>query len=300
MDILFNDFSIDEQFKDEEEFIESLIENTLPSIDLMVKFSDVLLLKSSEIFSKNIIKDMSFGMVMSQKAFIYPEITKFKNLLVDFIAEPYWKCNPSTDVDAYYKCDIIGEFDGKNANCFSEAFERNAPILSLMHNKYSEQIINVSKGDEKRYINNIFNIVSASEYLFSINLIGFSQYILSWKYQLDVQFLKNGDSYYADDCFKNNSISKNDVKEIFTTFKRFISNLDDKIYSKLTKSISHKGITYYEFRTKLSDEREFRIYYYRDGNKLIFLNSYLKKEQKIPDKVKNYSIELIKKWQNNN
>ena len=46
----------------------------------------------------------------------------------------------------------------------------------------------------------------------------------------------------------------------------------------------------------MADRREFRIYYFLDHEKLIYLNSVVKKTAQTPDNVKNKSVALIQKY----
>lgn len=297
MDVIFNEFSIDEQYYNLEEFIDSLSKDTLPAMDYLEKKGRFLLLKSNTIFERNICPNVNFGFFLSRQSFGRPELIRFKSILVQILADPFWEDSIFTENDAVYNCEAIGTFNGSEPTCFSEAMERASPILSLRHPAFSNLAFAVEKNQIPYSVMNLFDKESTCEVLLKHKLIGFSEYLLRKKYPLEVIFLCNDNQhYFSDDCYENNEITIEDIKEIAVTFERHINHLCDGTSSKLTKSINHKGITYFEFRDKLSQNREFRIFYYRKEDKLIYLNSLLKKTQKTPNAVKDYSIKLIKDY----
>lgn len=294
MDTIFNDLSIDEQFQDADEFVESLHDKTLPVLAHLKKNDNALLIKSQNIFSRNIFHNKKFGDFISIDANSYAELTLFKHLLVNLIDDPFWEQSPKTDVNAQYSSDFTGIFTGQAPNCLSEALERKCNVFSLEHQSFNSNTIDVLKEDNSTSIPNFFNYESLSEILFVNKEIGFCEYLLSKKYETDISFLSNNNKYYADSCFNDGEITIDDTFNIYKDFKQHISYIVSGTPSSFTKSITHKGITYFEFRSKLSGKREFRIFYTRKNSKIIYLNSLLKKTQTTPDHVKDYTIKLIK------
>lgn len=296
MNIIFNDFSINEQFNNLDEFIESISNDTLPAMRYLEEKGEFLLFKSKAIFEKNICPNVSFGYFFNKQSFGIPELARFKSLLVQLLGDPFWEEDISTEVEAIYNCATIGEFLGSEPTCFSEAIERCQPLLSLRHSDYSESSLIVEKNNKQYFAANMFHKESVCEFLLDHGQIGLSEYLLRKNYPIQVSFLHNDNlHYYADSCLEKGEITIDDVKNIAETFERHITNLHNGISSKLTKSINHNGFTYFEFRDKLSQRREFRIFYYRKESKLIYLNSLLKKTPTTPDFVKDYSVKLIKK-----
>ncbi len=297
MDVIFNDFSISQQFLNIDEFIESLYTGTLPALNLLAEKSNLLLLKSQDIFNKNICVGVNFSNFIYNESFGYPEILKFKSLLLQLIDEPFWETYARTDVDSEYYCESIGNFNGRYPNCFSEAIERELATLSLMHDDYKKSFLKAKKNNLDVPIINIFDKHTVCDFLFFKNVIGFSEYLMRRKYPVEIKFLSDSkNEYYADKCYNDGLISKEDILGIDKTFERHIDQLHSHIESKLVKKITHKQITYYEFRDKLSDSREFRIFYYRMGDKIIYLNSLIKKTQATPDEVKDFTVRLIKSF----
>lgn len=294
MNIMFNDLSIDKQFDDADQFVDSLYYNTLPSMNIIPRNDVSLLIKSSNIYEKKIFNNTSLGEFISMGAFSYPELTMFKSNLIKLIDEPFWDEIPKSDKNAQYHTDFTDEFSGQEPNCFSEALERNYSILSLEHCAFKEYTINILKDGKNYELANFFDKESICEILFHKNKIGFSEYLLSKRYPLDIEFLKHNNKYYADSCLDNGEITTQDVGYILKDFIKHIEYLKNGTKSALSKSISHKNITYFEFRSKLSSSREFRLFYVRNQNKIIYLNSLLKKTQTTPSGVKDYSITLIK------
>lgn len=294
MDIIFNDLSIDEQFQDADEFVNSLHNNTLPALKCIKKNENSLLIKSQNIFSRDIFPNKKFGDFMCIDANSYAELTLFKDLLINLIDDPFWEESPKTDVNAQYSSEFTGAFTGQAPNCLSEALERKCNIFSLEHKSFNSNKIDVLKEDNSTSISNFFNCESLSEILFLNKEIGFCEYLLSEKYGTEISFLNNNNKYYADSCFDDDEITIDDAFAIYKDFKKHISYIVDGTPSSFTNTIKHKGITYFEFKSKLSSRREFRIFYIIKNSQIIYLNSHLKKTQTTPNNVKNYTIKLIK------
>ena len=304
MDVMLNDFSADGQFKDIDEFVESLSSDTLPALKMIQDNNNMVLWKTLDVYKRNICNKRKFGDVLGgYEIFGYAELSKFKMYLAQLTNDPFindeWETDSNSNFD--FSNSKMAELDGieEIPNCITEAFTRHIPLLSFKHNLFSSHEINALVNNENATCFNLFNLESASFHFFNAEQITFGEFLANLKFDMKVSFFrnKNGD-FYIDDGFINGKLSvkdgislKNDLCEYLLDLKNGIIN------EKKTKPIEHKKKKYYEFRFTLSDQRIFRMFYIRDKEKIVFLNSHLKKTQKTPPIVKDESVHIINEYE---
>lgn len=297
MEIVLNDFSIAAQFKNVEEFVDSLVEETFPVLDSL-KGKGTILFKSQETYSHFITEtETVYSFLCSRKFFGFPEAQKLRTLLGSLMDEPYWEWSSKTEQDAVYFCNHIGEFLGNSPNCFSEALERDGLMVSFYHPEFQTEEFEIFKNAQKEKIRNLFDKKSAGKAMFLKNCMGFSELLLSgWKGQ-DIIFYSKNNKYYADECFDNGQLSQKDVESIQEDFLSFITGRENgTVLRRFSDSISYRDLTYNEFRTTLANSREFRLFYYIDGAKMVFFNTLIKTTQTTPNHVKEKTYLLIKQY----
>ena len=297
MEVILNDYSLDEQFDNIEEFVDSLVNSTFLALGYLENKSSVLL-KSYNTYDDKICESISVYDFLSSQDFMgFPEAQKLRSVLSKLVAEPFWNDNSKTDKKATYKCDKIGVFGGDDSNCFSEALERDKIILSFENSDYKIEKILISKDGTDYQLYNLYDENSAAKNLFLLNQIGFVEFLQQGLRGVDIDFYLHGSKYYADECYERKELSKKDVLSIKEDFNMFIKGkMQGNMLDRLSDSIKYKELTYNEFRTSLSGKREFRIYYYIDGRKWVFFDSIIKKTETTPEHVKKQTYELIKKY----
>ncbi|MBD5101939.1 MAG: hypothetical protein HDT27_04435 [Subdoligranulum sp.] len=294
MDVIINDFSLDGQFKDAEEFFDSLSEKTLPAF-CSLDSHGCEILSSFETYNRKVSVDLTLYDTLRSDYRGYPEATKLKILLTRCINDPYWENESQTDEHLKYSMD--DKVFEKPPNCFTEAFAREKMLLSFQNQNFASDKLAITVDGKEQFLYNLFNKESVGQVLFCKNVIGLSELLMSMSYGKKVCFFENDGRYYADAGFEEGRLTIEDGLSIFENFKMSIENLcQGKLSSRFSDSINHKGITYYEFRCSLQDSREFRIYYFLDHDKLVYLNSLCKKTNKTPSGVKDQSVALIKKY----
>jgi len=75
-----------------------------------------------------------------------------------------------------------------------------------------------------------------------------------------------------------------------------LSNVASGEKSRFSKSITHKKKKYFEFRTTISDDREFRIFYIQGDEGAVFLYPLIKKTEQTPDSVLKIIEELARRY----
>lgn len=297
MDVIINDFSLDGQFKDVEDFFDSLLEETLPAFYSLVSH-DCEILSSFETYSRHVSANLTLYNTLTEESYRgYPEATKLKSFLTSCAHEPYWTTAPQTDKQLRYS--VSGMEAESVPNCFTEAFSREKILLSFQNKNFKCDELKITVGEDEQFLYNLFNQESTGKVLFRKELIGLSELLMSLDCGKKVCFFANSGQYYSDEGFRDGNLTIEDGISISKDFKSSIEYLRNGILkSRFSDSITYKGTTYYEFRCSLSNRREFRIYYYLDHDKLVYLNSIVKKTDTIPNRIKSQTVALISKYLN--
>lgn len=293
MDVIFNDYSVHEQYENVESLVDDLYEFTLLPVQKLNNYG-YKLLGGFDTYSKRIIPGITINELFRfQRRF--PELSKIKSILTSMINEPYWETDAKTDCNSYYSSELV-EINKNKPNAITESVERDKILLSLHDNVFVCNEIYVKKNSNILKLNNINNIISVSKMLFINGDITFSDMLQSVTKNHNIIFCKDRSGrYYADSGFDEGAFCVEDGIKIASDFFRFVDGIEnDSVSENFHDSVHHRDVTYYEFRTSLTEHRLFRIYYYVDGGKKYFINSYAKKEKTIPDRIKDYSVQIIK------
>lgn len=266
MDILINELSLDGQFTNENDFLNSL-EKILPIIKIIENL-EFLLFKNNLFFNSNITSTKKF----SDIAYLRDDrVRKVKSFLVKLsTTPPYWNdtqihnCSDKYFYNAKDVCDTS----------LAETYERDKIVLSFTHFNFLTEWLSVQKNDLS---SNIYNIIDKNiflDYLLSMKEIDILDYCKE-KFKntnLDFSLLEND--------FGFNTLNNNQINEFTTSFIMFstmtwdnISNSDGLEYKKYKKpkKIQTKGwfrkgeymnTDIYKFRTT----QGYRCFGYRDGN----------------------------------
>lgn len=295
MDVVINDFSLDGQFKDAEDFFDMLVEETLPAFRSLADHNCELL-SSFETYNRKVSANLTLFDVLTKGPYRgYPEATKLKSFLASCTSDPFWANAPQTDIRLKYT--INGEVVETVPNCFTEAFARDNILFSFQSKRFKCDKLKIIVDGQEQSLYNLFDKETAGQALFCKNAIGLAEFLMGAKCGKSVFFFGNNGNYYSDEGFENGNLTIEDGLSIFKDFKLSIDFLcRGELKSRFSDSITYKKVTYYEFRCTLSNQREFRIYYFLDSGKLVYLNSIVKKTAQIPEGVKKRTIDLIQKY----
>lgn len=163
MDIVVNDYSLQGQFSNPEEFIESLIDSTIPILDL-IKEKKYYLWKKSNFYSSPICyKETLYTILRHMPS--HPAIQKIKMNLIELTRnEPFWDVNsisPTIGDSSDFQCEYSHEYP----SCFSEVYHRNAMLLSFVHPNFTIEEVPISIHGSTHIILNACNLHSFSEHL---------------------------------------------------------------------------------------------------------------------------------------
>ena len=216
MGAIINDFSLEGQFCNEDEFLESLYKYTIPMLDKMEGLG-IGILSSFNSYELQVTKDKTLYDILSIKG--SAEIRKFKRQLQElFFDEPYWDSNPKS-INSTYECEFTKE---DNKFCIAEALERNLPVISFEHEKFKESTIKIKKDRQDCFVKNLYNSTIMLEIFRENKQISQLQYLLL-RHSLTESFgLKYGKNYFkelVDSC----SLSEEDIKVIVDDMEKLIS-----------------------------------------------------------------------------
>ena len=299
MEIVFNDYSLTGQFMTDEDFIDSLIEFTFPLLDVLKKCSSIVL-KKYDTYNLKVTSEISLYDLLTNKKYIgYSELQKLRGLLVSLTDSPYWENEPKSNPESLYSTEYTGDFNGKNPNCFSEAYERDKIIFSIVNAAFNNKLIKIKKDETEEHLNNFFDLNSSAEALFKEKKISFSELLYLLRDGVNVSFCTYNDEIYIDKEISLETISEDDVSKIIQYYKNWILGIiTGDMLQHLTDSISYKRITYNEVRITLDNKRELRIFYKLLGSNYVFFNSLLKDTPSTPNYIKEKTYNLIKRYTN--
>lgn len=266
---ILNDYSVDKQFNNKEEFLDSLIENTIPlfkSLDEM----EIDILKSHKIYYLEIIEDKKLIEIIQSRQ--YPEITRFKSLLNKILCDnPYWDLNSESN------------------DCILEAIKNRYDLISFEHEEYLLEELQY----HNTLVMNSYNKIQLEEGFYKKGLISLRELILSQYSNMVGEFCLVNNIDYFNNLINDNKLIEKDILKIKEDLIYFL-NLYKK-HESLGRFHDHIEDNLEEFRTSISDNRQIRILYTNHKSKLYFLNAFLKKTQKTPESEKKLGRNLAKK-----
>lgn len=274
MSIIMNDFSLDGQFNDMDEFLDSILDITIPILDI-IELLGVQVLSSYNMYNLNITDSIKLIDVLSQANI--PEITKFKRKLSQLVFDdPYWEDDVRSRTGSIYESKYTSELENY---CLAEALERNIPVVSFEHKEFKVDNIMIKKDQVEENVINIYNKINAIESFKKVGKIDDINYLIL-KYDLKDSFGLKINKNLFNELVEDASLSKNDVDKIIKDMGNLIElTLEGRSLDRLSDTIEGK---LKEFRTSLSNRREIRIFYFERQRKIVFLNGFLKKTEETP------------------
>lgn len=277
MDIVINDESLDGQFKTIEEFADSVYERTIPMMKA-IEENGLCLLKSQQTYERRITKEKTlYDLCMISN---FPEIQMLKKTLLGIICdEPFWENEEKTEHNANYRCEFMKQ---GIPNCITEAYERNGMLLSFQHENFEESVVKIYKNGEEGKVKNASTKEMCAEHLFNLGYIDIIKFLLCMNFSRSICFYSENGKCYAKEALCENNLNISDWKNICEDLRYMFQTIEKGEISRFSKDISDDSVRLYEFRTTISDKREFRLFYIYKDNQICFLNGCVKKEQKTP------------------
>ena len=163
MDYFLNEYSLRGQFKDTDEFYDSLREYTLPVLKKIEKEKYCVIWKKDDLWNQNVCENLSMLDVLHMKERGRTEITVLKSKLLKLIqSEPFWSDDKSDLRVREYNFDEEYNEKFNSTNCFIKAFLSEGRVVSFFHKRYLlpklHMIVIDNVGESECYVDNIYNV----------------------------------------------------------------------------------------------------------------------------------------------
>lgn len=273
MEMILNDFSIDGQFCDEEQFEDYCVRYL---IDVFKCLEDLLipLYKRMDTYNRKITPDTTLFEFIRQAN--NPVASNIKSFLINLaMQKPYWdemgEMRSSIN-DNTYECEYNDEFP----NCISEAVERNTHLLSLKHDDYIEENLICMKNGQAYKISNVKQKNDLLWLYLREDVHNLKYVIEHMEFEKAVEFFQDGDICPVLQDIIDSDLQLEDIIKIVQKLPRLImdkmSGIESHFYDRIDGDLN-------EYRLTISGNRELRLFFlWKD--KIIFLNGGVKKQKK--------------------
>ena len=140
MELILNDYSLNGQFENTDDFIDDLYVNIIPCL-YFAEQENYVLLKSYTSYNSQVTKNQKLNEIIRESKGS-AEIQRFKSFLSQLaFTEPYWDDDKKTPKNI-------------KASCLTECYFRSGILLSFCHDDYSNKEIYVSINNNKSILLN--------------------------------------------------------------------------------------------------------------------------------------------------
>lgn len=272
MEVIINEFSLTGQFQSCDEFIDYMLDELCPILDLMIE-KQIPFLKKQDFYNNKITEKLSLNDIFSINN--DPAITKIKNYIVKLAYhEPYWDREIQSDKNVNYGYPSKRE----EPNCFTEAIEREDTLFSFPLKEYEAERFECYRNDKVFFIK---NIIGKKAFLNTYLIDDFKniRYILErYPFEQSVTLAEIKGRCYAEEALLKNNLKLEDMQKILLSLPQMIGDMRKGKKSKYWDSLRGE---IFEFRIDVNDDRAFRLLFFHH-NGIVFVNGFIKKTQKTP------------------
>lgn len=288
MELILNDYAICGQFKEISDFEEYFIYNLNPVLDVMLD-KQMPLYKKSDTFSRLLTSEISLDDYLRRRNDTVATLIKQYVINMAY-SEPYWDvdglCRTKADTDYVYP----GSYD--EPNCFTEAIEREVPLLSILSDQFNQKEIKGMKSGQEVTISNIIDLKSLLDTYLKVTPEEIRYIMEKYPFEKKVVLSEVKERCYVEEALLENGLTYEDKRKILQN----ISNLiEDKASGRKTHWWSSVEGEISEYRVSVSDNREFRLFFLWKDN-IVFLNGFIKKTKETPEGEKKKAREIVKGW----
>lgn len=161
MDYFLNEYSIRGQFRDIEDFFESLRTRTLPVLKKIEEEKENVIWKKDTFWQLEICNGITLGKIPHIRNQRSGEVVALKNRLIKLInSQPFWGDDCDLEIKEYrFDKEYKDKFE--EPNCFSKALQSEGSVVSFVHPSYAVDqllVILMQNGVEKECrIENIYD-----------------------------------------------------------------------------------------------------------------------------------------------
>lgn len=137
MNYYLNEYSLRNQFRNTDDFFESLRKHTFPAIEKIQENGDCIIFKKETLWAAKICNDISLNNIPRIKNKRCAELPYLIIQLQKFMAAPYWIEDENDSVEVLeYKFDETYRDNFDRTNCFTKALLDEGTIISFAHDSY--------------------------------------------------------------------------------------------------------------------------------------------------------------------
>lgn len=187
MDYYLNEYSLRGQFKNIQDFFDSLRDNTLPVLNRIQKNQENIIWKKDTFWQSQICEGIFLNDIPHKRNERSVELVALKNQLIKLACEnPFWESDAETDVEVKeYKFDEQYRNNFERTNCFTKAIESEGRVVSFAHSEYQipelSIIVVLNDADVNCTIDNIYSLSWWK------NEPEIKKWIISSKYRVEVR-----------------------------------------------------------------------------------------------------------------
>jgi Phage derived protein Gp49-like (DUF891). len=272
MEVIVNDFSLTGQFQSCDEFIDYMLDELCPILDLIIE-KQIPFLKKQDFYDNKITEKLSLNDIF--QIHNDPAITKIRNYIIKLAYhKPYWGSEARTDKNVNYSYPSKGE----EPNCFTETIERKDALFSFPLKEYETERFQCYRNDKALFIQNITGKKTFFD-TYLMDDIKNIRYILErYPFEQSVILAEIKGKCYAEEALLNNNLKLEDMQKILMSLPKMIEGMGNGKKNKYWDSLRDE---IFEFRIDVSDNRAFRLLFFHN-NSIVFVNGFIKKTQKTP------------------
>lgn len=164
MDYYLNEYSLRGQFKDVDDFFDSLRNNTLPILNEIQKQQENIIWKKDTFWQSEICTKISLDNIPKKKNERSSEYALLQIQLIRLAyEEPFWGSDGKSDIEVKkYNFDEKYRDNFEKTNCFTKAIESEGRVVSFIHPAYKiaelSTIIFLDNCDVSYTIDNIYTL----------------------------------------------------------------------------------------------------------------------------------------------
>lgn len=138
MDYYLNEYSLRGQFKDVDEFFDTLRSSTLPVLKTIENQNENVIWKKDTFWQSEICNGITLTKIPRKKNERSEEFTALQIQLIKLVSdEPFWESGCASELEIKeYKFDEDYRKNFEETNCFSKAIESEGRIVSFVHPNY--------------------------------------------------------------------------------------------------------------------------------------------------------------------
>lgn len=165
MEYFLNEYSLRGQFRNTDDFFESLRLQTIPVIDKIQKEAGSVIIKKDTFWQLEVCNGIRLNEIPNRKNERSGEMFAFKRRLINIVkSEPFWHIEEQDGIGAVeYKFDEEYRDNFEPQNCFVKAFAAEGRIVSFKHAEYGSDKLTIAiKKEDKLFDYELDNITDTA------------------------------------------------------------------------------------------------------------------------------------------